>query len=82
MRYEFGGLILGGAYFRNFTVYIYLVPKKEEKQLLMFQRYNVKTYKMLAGSRNFCNSIFLSFCSTNYPGGKVLYVLQFIDISV
>ena len=22
LRYEFGGLILGGAYFRNFTVYI------------------------------------------------------------
>ena len=23
LRYEFGGLILGGAYFRNFTVYVY-----------------------------------------------------------
>ena len=82
LRYEFGGLIHGGAYFWNFAVYIYLLPKKEGKQLPMFQWYNVKTYKMLAGSRNFCNSICLSFCSTNYPSGKVLYVLQFIDISV
>ena len=24
LRYEFGGLIHGGAYFRNFTVYIYI----------------------------------------------------------
>ena len=33
MRYEFGGLIFGGAYFRNFTVlYVDLHTDKEKPQ--------------------------------------------------
>ena len=45
LRYEFGGLIHGGAYFRNFTVYIYLVPKKEEKNYLCFNGTMLKPTK-------------------------------------
>ena len=38
LRYEFGGLIFGGAYFRNFTVFSNLMIAKVQIQVFLKKR--------------------------------------------
>ena len=52
LRYRFGGLIFGGAYFRNFTVYHFCQVQIEVSEKAIFSDLSFHTNLMMSSSVN------------------------------